>query len=262
MGCLQQCKRRNAQPLRLRSVSREKVDYFVHPAHSLVALIHGYTYHFIRTPQASDRAPFWTKIPALASTLGPSKCDITVSIDADATFMNLNLPFEWLLNRWGITKDTSIAMALDPNAPFNNDAAHNRTNLNAGFVIAQNLPRTHDILRAWASCPDDELRYPNCSRWKRPWPAEQAAFSEYIRYEFNKEDDVREIACGEANGYPQSGTVCQGTFVRHHWLGKELVKGSVTDALVPGIMARLHADFAGNNDGVAMRRENNEFEAF
>ncbi|KAF2423575.1 hypothetical protein EJ08DRAFT_444622 [Tothia fuscella] len=227
--------------------------------HYMYALIHGYTYHFIRTPPAPDRAPYWTKIPALASTLSSSQCDITISIDADATFMNLNLPFEWLLNRWRYTRHTSLMMAVDPLAPQNMDAARNNTNLNAGFVIAQNLPRTHEILQAWASCPDDEVRYPECGRWKDPWPAEQAAFSEYIRYEFDREDDIRTIECGEANGFPESETECQGMFLRHHWTLKELTKESVVDALMPGMMARFHADFVDRKDEVVVTRANNEF---
>jgi hypothetical protein len=206
-------------------------------------MIHGYTYHFIHTQSLRHKAPFWTKIPALASTLDTSRCDITVSIDADASFMNLGLPFEWLLNRWNFTSQTSMALAFDPIADFNKDAAHNNVNFNAGFVIAQNNPRTHEILKAWSACPDDEVKYPDCSRWKNKWPAEQAAFSEYVRYEFTREEDIKAIECGDANGYPESGTECEGRFIQHHWIRKDLARPAIAESVLAGVMARLRNDF-------------------
>jgi hypothetical protein len=222
-------------------------------------MIHGYTYHFIHTPSMVDRAPFWTKIPALADTLSSDRCRITVSIDADATFMNLNLPFEWLLNRWNITTSTSLAMVGEPIADYNNDAAHGRTNLNAGFVIAQDLPRTQEILKAWAGCPENDAKYPNCSRWRWNWPAEQAAFSEYIRYEFNGTNDIKTIDCNDANGYPASHTECQGTFLRHHWGGKERIKDAVAESVLTGVMGRIRGELIAKLGDVKVERVDNEF---
>ncbi|TLD37788.1 hypothetical protein E2P81_ATG03463 [Venturia nashicola] len=211
--------------------------------HYLYAMIHGYTYHFIKTTPLKDRTAYWTKIPALASTLSNDRCDITVSIDADASFMNLNLPFEWLLNRWNFTSTTSMALALDPIAKVNKDAKHGRTNLNAGFVVAQNNERTHQILKAWSACPDDQVTYPDCARWKKKWPAEQAALSEYIRYKFTKEEDIKPIACNDANGYPESNTECQGTFIQHHWVKKKLVRPAVIESVMSGLVDRLRTSF-------------------
>jgi hypothetical protein len=141
-------------------------------------------------------------------------------------------------------------MAVDPDEPQNKDAAHNGTNLNCGFVIAQNLPRTFEILDAWAHCPDDEERYPGCSRWRNTWPAEQAAFGEYVRYEFNRPEDVNEIPCGEANGFPSSGSECSGTLVRHHWSDKGLVRGLMSDAVMYGTMTRIHRNFRESIDEI------------
>jgi hypothetical protein len=199
----------------------------------------------------------WTKISALADTLGEEDCHITLSIDADATFMDLSLPFEWLLNRWGVTPGTSLTMPRDPDEPQNLDAARGNINLNCGFVIAQNLPRTQEILKAWASCPDDEIRFPNCSRWKSAWPAEQAAFGEYIRYEFDEPEDIREIECDEANGFPGSDGGCTGVFVRHHWTDKALVKAAMADVLAAATMARIHREFLNDEEVVVWRTENN-----
>lgn len=143
-------------------------------------------------------------------------CQFTVSIDADATFVNLNLPFEWLMNRWNVTSKTSLTMARDPEFDFNRDSRGDIL-LNCGFVVAQNLPRTHQILKAWENCPDNEVKYPNCSEWKNPWPAEQKAFGEYIRPEFTKPTDINAIDCSEANGFPEAEQGCDGMFLQHHW---------------------------------------------
>lgn len=109
--------------------------------HHLYATIHGYRYHFIRsnsypldgTTDGLERDNVWKRVPALASVLAnglPPKydtglsmgstlaanndrCEVVVLIDADAVFQHLELPFEWLMNRWNITPLTSIAMPLD-----------------------------------------------------------------------------------------------------------------------------------------------------
>jgi hypothetical protein len=62
--------------------------------------------------------------------------------------------------------------------------------LNSGFIVAQQLNRTPDILDAWASCTNDE-RYEGCSNWKWKWAHKQRAFSEYIRYDFDWPEDIR-----------------------------------------------------------------------
>jgi hypothetical protein len=176
-----------------------------------------------------------------------------VSVDADANFVNLQLPFEWMLNRWNVTKSTSLTLAYDPDEPQNKDAARNGTLLNCGLVIAQNLPRTHEILDAWSQCPDNEERYPGCSRWKHTWPAEQAAFGEYIRYEFTGRDDINTIPCDEANGFPSSGTECSGKLMRHHWTAKGLVRAMMNDAVMYGAMNRVHQNFREHSDHIVYR---------
>jgi hypothetical protein len=155
-----------------------------------------------------------------------------------------------MLNRWNVTKSTSLTLAFDPDEPQNKDAARNGTLLNCGFVVAQNLPRTFEILDAWSHCPDTEERYPGCSRWKTTWPAEQAAFGEYIRYDFDGAHDIHTVPCDEANGFPTSGTECSGRFVRHHWTDKGLVRGMVNDAVMYGAMNRVHQHFRESSNGI------------
>jgi hypothetical protein len=161
--------------------------------------------------------------------------------------MNLDLPLEWLFNRWNVTKTTSLTLPLDPDQPNNKDRAHGNTNLNCGFVIAQNSPRTHEILAAWESCPDDGGRFPGCDKWKTEWPSEQAAFGEYIRYAFSEEEDIRSIPCDEANGFPGNPFgECNGVFVRHHWSDKDRVKRVVGDGILRALVAGLHGEFVGD----------------
>jgi len=205
-------------------------------------MIHGYTYRFVQTYNLPDRAPYWTKPPALSSTL-KSGCDVTIMIDADAIFTHLALPFEWLLNRWRITPTTALSMALDPHQDWNKDS-HGRVWTNAGFIVANNLPRTHEMLKAWSACPEEKLeRYKDCARFKHPWPAEQGAFAEYIRYQFAEEEDVREIPCTEANGYPGGGQGCEGVFLKHFWNAKDDVKAEVARGVTQPIMADVLKSF-------------------
>lgn len=231
--------------------------------HYLYAMVHGYDYAFIKTTSYDDRAPFWTKIPALADHL--HNYDFVISIDADAQFRFPQVPFEWLLNRWNVTKETSFTMAIDPDDPPNHDV-HGRVNDNAGFIVAQNLPRTHEMLRAWHKCPDEPSdTYKDCGRWKYPWPAEQAAFAEYIRYNFDGPNDVHEIPCDEANGTPdftpweQFQHGCKGRFVRHHTLSKAMIKESVVNAHLGVLMGRVHEEFLKEKDeGRYIHRLTNE----
>jgi hypothetical protein len=150
-------------------------------------------------------------------------------------------------------------MTIDPDKPFNLDPK-GRPNNNAGFVVAHNIPRTHEILKAWSTCPD-ELReeFKGCARWKKPWPAEQAAFSEYIRYLFNEPNDLNEIPCDEANGFPGSDTECSGRFVRHFWTNKPQSKEIVSNGFMQVLLKGLHDQFLAD-DGVIIERESNEFQ--
>lgn len=112
-----------------------------------------------------------------------------VFIDADATIQHLEVPLEWLFNRWGIGHNTSAAMPVDTKQILNGNEnascdSKGRVTLNTGFVVMQNLPTTFEMLKAWRECPTDK-KYKGCSNWKNNWSHEQRAFSEYIRYDFN-----------------------------------------------------------------------------
>jgi hypothetical protein len=221
--------------------------------HYLYAQIHGYDYKFVRTPNFADRSAFWTKIPALSDTL--RDYDIVVSIDADAQFQHPEIPFEWLLNRWNVSQATALALAVDPDLPFNRDLRGRPYN-NCGFVVGHNIPRAHEMLRSWDSCPEEPTpEFSGCAKWKEPWPAEQAAFGDYIRYMYDRPGDLVEIPCDEANGFPGSGTSCSGRFVRHMWTAKERTKGIIGDGVLQALFEQLRGQFLAS-DTIVERKSN------
>jgi hypothetical protein len=194
-----------------------------------------------------------------------SGCRIVVTIDHDAIFPNLHVPFEWLLNRWNYSQTTSLGMALDNHitpwnpSGFGNEDDFGEVNVNAGFIIAQNLPRTHDILRAWDSCPSNETTYPNCRKFIKEWPAEQGAFGTYIRRQFTEPDDLLVLPCTEANGFPGANFECQGSFVRHFTTKKELVTTGTASTLAQSFFGMVKKEIIHREGEVKIQRESNGF---
>lgn len=185
-------------------------------------------------------------------------CEIVVSIDHDAIFQNLNLPIEWLLNHWNFTTNTSFAMALDNNWQQNHDWS-DVLSINAGFIISQNLPRTHEILRAWDSCPKNTTLYPDCDKLTHDWPAEQGAWGNFMRRQFNDTDDYIEIQCTEANGFPGMGTECYGSLIRHYTIGKDRIHNGVASTLAQAVFGMARQSMI-NTPEVKLKRHSNEFE--
>lgn len=132
------------------------------------ALIHGYDYRLIRfTPFEDDLKAQWAKPHAMLSFLeNNSEYDFMVVMDADAVIHYPEIPFEWLMNRWGVTENTALAMAIDILDGGRNLDSKGRLVDNTGFMIARNIPRTHEILRSWLTCPYDEVEYPGCDVFK------------------------------------------------------------------------------------------------
>lgn len=205
------------------------------------AQIHGYDYKFIRTYKPEERIPHWLKVNAMLDVL--SDYDFVIFIDTDAQFQHPEIPVEWLLNRWNITHQTALALAREPDRAYNLDA-NGRLNDNTGFMIAQNIPRTHEMLKAWISCPDEPIEeFKGCAHWKTTFLGEQGAFSEYLRVRYNEPDDVIELPCDESNGYPGADGECHGRLVRHVWTAKDSTKGIINDSFMQVLMWQLHKQF-------------------
>jgi hypothetical protein len=195
--------------------------------------MHGYDYKFIRGSTPKDRHVTWVKVPALASILSSYK--FVVFLDADALFNQMHIPVEWFLNYWSITPTTSLALALDPPEPQNNDTSGRRY-ANTGFVIAQNNPKTHEILKALDECPD-EGRYKGCGKFRKEGFHEQGAFGSYVRYDYD--DYIKELPCNEANGEWDLES-CKGVFVQHMWWRTPTVRKHFGDETLQALMARMH----------------------
>ncbi|OKL57913.1 hypothetical protein UA08_06441 [Talaromyces atroroseus] len=231
---------------------RDEIDYHALTPHTagmlghylyvrrFLAMIHGYDYKFIQAPSYTDRHQTWVKVPMIREAL--KTYDYVVFMDADAVFNHHHLPLEWLFNHWNITSETLIAMALDPSMDFNKDE-HGNVNLNTGFIIAQASPRATEMFNIWEDCVTED-RYANCSKWRYEWSHEQAAFSNYLRYEYSGESEVISLPCAEANGYPSRAELgCTGEFVRHFWQDKGQTVSALQDAVTQYTTLRLHEQF-------------------
>ncbi|KAH7369327.1 hypothetical protein B0T11DRAFT_278605 [Plectosphaerella cucumerina] len=184
--------------------------------HYIYSQIHGYDYKFVRAPPATDRHNTWVKVPVIQKALKEYR--FVVFLDADAVFVQPNMPIEWLMGLWNITDKTMLAMAEDPNSTHNQDAK-GWVLWNTGFVVAQASERTQELFDVWNDCPLGN-RFPECRHWAYSWAHEQAAFGNHIRYAYNKTDELRALPCSDANGAPYVGG-CRGRFVSHFWMHKE-----------------------------------------
>ncbi|OCL01633.1 hypothetical protein AOQ84DRAFT_383528 [Glonium stellatum] len=212
--------------------------------HFLYAQIHGYDYRFYQAAKIPGHHDSWVKVHAVAKLLKSYR--FVVFLDADAVVHHLEVPLEWLFNRWQITENTSIALPVDVDREecLTCDTK-GKVMLNTGLIVAQQLNRTFEMFDAWTHCTD-EKRYPGCGQWKEDWAHEQRAFAEYIRYDFNRSDDVREISCFDANGYPEKPdyvlTNCNGDFVRHHWVYKHASKTAIGNSIVQSVAEILQRE--------------------
>jgi len=225
-------------------------------SHYMYSLVHGYDYKLIQATNFGDRHPTWIKPSALANHIKDYKW--IIFLDADATFRNMHLPIEWLLNYWNIEPKHSITMALDPwdpKEPGYNSDRFNRTYTNTGFMAVQNNEKVGEILKAWHECPDDG-RYPNCSEWKQPRFHEQSAFGEFIRYDY--EDSIKELPCAEANGYPGvTVSNCVGKFIRHYWFDKSLIKQVLQENVMQALSLSVQRTFADSSAQVILEQKKN-----
>ncbi|RCI13386.1 hypothetical protein L249_1229 [Ophiocordyceps polyrhachis-furcata BCC 54312] len=206
--------------------------------HWLYAKIHGYKYYYVAVQDPPDRRSSWKKPSVLSRIL--REHDVCVYLDSDAIFPRLDLPFEWLLNYWQLRpENNSLALALDPDLDNNKDRLGNLY-LNTGFIVAQNNEKTYDILHAWHTCPDQGgPYYPECGQFRYNEPGRPTDQAGFRLLSYNYTDDIVQLPCVEANGFPQNDWGCKGQFLRHLWTGKEdQIKVDVGEQL-PGPYLRL-----------------------
>jgi hypothetical protein len=240
--------------------------------HYFYALIHGYDYRFYQAQHIKDHHDTWI-MPHVFRELLPDY-QFVVAMDADVTISHLDLPLEWLFNRWGVAPHTSMALPWDTeemrgNVSISRDSKDLRV-LNTGFVVAQNNPTTLELLEAWRDCTS-ETRYPGCAYWKQNWSHEQRAFSEYIRYDFNATPEtVVSIPCDDAVGWPGFAkeveshnpgiSDCNGNFVRHYTIGKDQVKTASSNAVMQALSDVLQKKLLGEQERMWIKEEEHKEE--
>ena len=162
-------------------------------------------------------------------------------MDSDAVVHHMDIPFEWLMNFWGLHPTTnSFALAYDPKHP-NNEDKFKGIYLNTGFIVLQNNKKTFEILDEWEACPEPGGKHPDCVdfRTNRPGkPTDQGGFGTYIRYDYPA-PDIISLPCNEANGFPESKAGCDGTFIRHFWTGKKTWIKVLVKQQIPGKFLEL-----------------------
>ncbi|KAL6705035.1 hypothetical protein ACN47E_007438 [Coniothyrium glycines] len=236
--------------------------------HYLYAMIHGYDYRYYQALDMPDHYPTWIS-PHIVKELLPDY-QFLVTMDADVVISHMEIPLEWMFNRWGIAKHTSMALPHDTEEFV--DGVSKSTDskgvpvLNTGFVVAQNNQVTFDMLDAWVNCTT-EVRYPGCAKWKHEWSHEQRAFSEYIRYDFGKvPGTIVGIPCDDAMGYPNfkadndaKGNVgisdCNGNFVRHYTTGKDMVHAGGGQTIAQIVAEVLQKDLLSQQNRLVIKEE-------
>ncbi|KAI9155469.1 galactosyl transferase [Paramyrothecium foliicola] len=211
--------------------------------HWVYAKIHGYKYYYINIDAYPDRRNSWKKPPVMTKIL--KEHEACLYLDSDAIFNHLDLPFEWLMNYWGLhPSNNSLALAFDPDAPNNKDQ-FGKVYLNTGFIVAQNNKKTFEILDAWQNCPEENGKHPDCVIFRTNGPGrptDQGGFGTYTRYDYP--DDITNLPCTEANGFPESHSGCEGKFIRHLWTGKSSWIKATVGAQMPGpYLEELHQRF-------------------
>lgn len=219
------------------------------------AKIHGYKYYYVAIDTFEDRRASWKKPTIMSKILKDH--DACLYLDSDAIFNHLDLPFEWLMNYWQIHPNTnSLALALDPDAK-NNEDQFGKTYLNTGFIIAQKNDKTFKIMKEWEDCPNEGGTHPDCVDFRTNVagkPTDQGGFGTYIRYDYA--EDIKNLPCTEANGFPESHSGCDGTFIRHLWTGKsDWIKVNMGLQIPGDYLELFHKQYIAERDSFYITEE-------
>ena len=112
--------------------------------HYLCAPIYGYDYQTYQARHIPGHEVSWV-IPHVLWELTPDY-QFVVAMDAEVTTSHLEVPLEWMFNRWELQKHTSMALPWDTEQIRNNTSistdSQGRRVIKSGFVVAQNSPLT------------------------------------------------------------------------------------------------------------------------
>lgn len=174
------------------------------------------------------------------------KYKFVVFLDSDAIFVEPQVPLEWLMDLWDIKDNTLAAMPIDRDHPSNYDSK-GQLMWNTGFVITQQSQRTDQMFESWVNCPSDE-EFPGCSFWEYNWAHEQAAFANYIRYQYNASNELIAIPSNDANGSPYipDNATCGGAFVSHYWHSKDRAIADLRELVADGLTRQMQDGRGGD----------------
>lgn len=212
--------------------------------HYIYSLIHGYDYRLMHAPKFWYRHQTWVKVPMMREAL--KKYKFVVFLDSDAIFVEPQVPLEWLMDLWDIKDNTLAAMPIDRDHPSNYDSK-GQLMWNTGFVITQQSQRTDQMFESWVNCPSDE-EFPGCSFWEYNWAHEQAAFANYIRYQYNASNELIAIPSNDANGSPYipDNATCGGAFVSDYWHSKDRAIADLRELVADGLTRQMQDGRGGD----------------
>lgn len=104
--------------------------------HYLYAMIHGYEYRYYEAQNMPDHHTTWIK-PHVLKELLPDY-QFVVAMDADAIISHLEIPLEWMFNRWGI--ETHTSMALPHDTEEFRDGEHNFSDICYAHLLTEIFP--------------------------------------------------------------------------------------------------------------------------
>ncbi|KIW01492.1 uncharacterized protein PV09_06972 [Verruconis gallopava] len=183
----------------------------VHPGtlnHYIYARIHGYSYKsgdgsmFMQSSSDLERVLF--KVEELFR----EQCQTVVLVDAALGFSEMNLPIEWLFNRWEVTKETPFAFAYNP---------EQRETRFPGLMIIQNVANGEGLAAA-RNCLDTNGQDIGCRKVVNIL-----------------QPDIP--LC--TRGYD-----CVGTFMRYSWTSSDLEHVVFGGGVVKDLVGRLSKEYS------------------
>lgn len=202
---------------------------------SIYCQLHGYDYVRV-IDESHEKHGVWTKVKHLPAIL--QRYDLIIFLDFDAYIVNISLPITALLDQWNFRSTSLILQAFDPDGPDNyvTDATGARVlNLNTGFMVLRNHPKTILLLQQWYACTET---IPECQQYTSK---NQPAWNIWFRPQLIKDEELVAIPCGDANGGVVDGRFicgdhsCIGKYISHLWTEKEEAKRILTSWLLRDI---------------------------
>ncbi|PNS16355.1 hypothetical protein CAC42_6462 [Sphaceloma murrayae] len=226
--CIVNTDTRKWSPEEHRNLKGMDVLHWGYLNHYLYAQMHGYTFKHVQAPEQSGLHNTWVKIKEQYRMTMREECKFVIMLDGDTIFEDIRVPLEALLSHWNITEDIAVAGGIDIDKSLD---IYGRVQLNTGFVITQRTPIFNKLMQDWIDCPTD-VKWHNCSQWKETWSHEQAALSNYVRYDPEYKNHIRELPVEEVH---------LGGYIQHYWDRKKpMLERASKDAILARFLPSIY----------------------